>query len=51
MISVTTTRTIISDVPRITLIDVNACHANIMECFMMLGVVNVHGYLRNKISM
>jgi hypothetical protein len=33
MLRVTTTKTIISDVPRIALIDVNACHANVMECF------------------
>jgi hypothetical protein len=33
MLSVTTTKTIISDVPIIALIDVNACHANVMECF------------------
>jgi hypothetical protein len=33
MLRVTTTKTIISDVPRIALIDVNVCHANVMKCF------------------
>jgi hypothetical protein len=45
MLSVTTIKTTISDVSRIVLIDVNACHANIMKSFIMLGVDNVHCHL------
>jgi len=42
MLSVRTTKALISDVPWIVSIDVNACHANVMNYFMMLGMTNVH---------
>jgi len=45
MLSDRTAKALISDVPRIVLIDVNICHANIMNYFMTLGVINVHRLL------
>jgi hypothetical protein len=42
MLRVRTTKALISDVLGIVSIDVNACHANVMDCFMMLGMIDVH---------
>jgi hypothetical protein len=42
MLSVMTIKTLISDVPKIVSIDVNACHANDVYYFMTLRVINVH---------
>jgi len=34
MLSVRTTKALISDVPRIVSIDINACHANVINYFL-----------------
>jgi hypothetical protein len=42
MLSVFMIKTLVSNVPWIVSIDVNACHANVMNCFMMFGMNSVH---------
>jgi len=42
LLSVITIKTLISNVPRVVSIDVNSCHAYVMNCFMMFGRNDVH---------
>jgi len=50
MLSVRTSKALISDVPWIVLIDVNACHANVMNYFYDVSYDQCAlGYLRNNI--